>query len=275
MAKKAKDDEEPTPGVNPQAVYIGGESIADRIVPHIKKILVGAVIFAVVVGGFFAYRAWTKGKKEKATASVIAALHEMRRDIEEEPDPESTDVTYPSRKDRAEAVLATLGKAKGGARDAVALFEADMLLEAGRLDEAEAAFGKVAKKAGIEGVLAREGLAFIAESRGDHQAALDGFRAMQPDEAGPRRAYALYHEARMLAQLGKKDEARTQFDAALTKANETDEKPLAAMIEARLVQLVAAPIAFGEPDPEAPEAPEVPDAPDAPAEKPDPEAPPQ
>ena len=46
--------------------------------------------------------------------------------------------------------------------------------------------------------------------------ALATFRSMQPDATGPRYAFALYHQGRILGILGKIDEAK----AALEKAKE-------------------------------------------------------
>ena len=53
-------------------------------------------------------------------------------------------------------------------------------------------------------------------------AALAAFTAMQPDEAGPRRAHALYHMGRLQQTLGKTAEAKASFEKA---------KPLAATVE--------------------------------------------
>jgi tetratricopeptide (TPR) repeat protein len=255
-ASKSTAEEQPA-GLNPTPVYIGGESIADRIIPHIKKILIGVVIVAVIVTIFFTVRWFQRNKAEKSTDAVISAVTEGRRDIEEpdltkEPDPdEPVEVTYASRAERAEAVLTSLKKAKGDPRSGVAMLEAGALLEAGRLDEAEAAYKKLSGKQGLEGVVAREALGFVAEARPDLPAALEAFRAMQPDDAGPRRAFALYHEGRILAQMGKKDEARKAFDAALDKSKEVGESMLTEMVEARLIQLDAPPLA-ATPAPEAP-----------------------
>jgi hypothetical protein len=261
---KAASDE--PAGVNPQAVYVGGESIADRILPHLKKILIGVIALAVVISAFFAYRYYQKSKAEKATDAVLTAMEEGKRDIEATPAPEpepgddeNVEVTYASRAERAEAVLAAMAKAKGDPRTGVALYEAAQLLEAGRLDEAAAAYGKLATRAGLEGVLAREGQGFVAEARPDLDAALEAFRAMQTDDAGPRRSFALYHEGRILAMQKKTDEARTVLETALDKAKETGDSGLAELIEARLIQLDTPPLAKPEPKPEPkPEAPEAP-----------------
>jgi hypothetical protein len=268
---KSKPAEEPaTPLVNPAPVYVGGETLADRLMPHVKKILIGIAALAVVVAVFFGIRYYKKAKAEKATDAVVLAITEQRRTVKPvdtsgtapvEPPVEAEEQTYASRQERAEAALAALSKAKGGPREGVALLEADDLLEAGHLDEAEAAYTRLSARPGLEGVLAREGLGFVAEARAaetgaDRDAALGkallAFRDVQTDDAGPRRAYAIYHEARIQAQLGKKDEARTGFEAALEKATETKDTLLEGLINARLTQLDAPPLAAVTPKPVEP-----------------------
>lgn len=245
MAKKTEEPE--APGVNPTPVYIGGESLADRIVPHIKKILVVIGVVAVVMTIFFTFQWWQHRKAEKATAALVVALDHATWEIDTpdpeptptpnpEPEPEAPANTYPTHQARAEAALGKLRQVEGDPRSGAALLEADLLFETGQLDQAEATYRRLAGRAGIEGVAAREGVGFVAEARGDLETALEAFRAAQPDEAGPRREYALYHEGRILAQLGKKEEARAAFEKALEKAKEvvSDLEPT---IEVRLTQL--------------------------------------
>jgi tetratricopeptide (TPR) repeat protein len=248
----AKKKEEPAaPGVNPTPVYIGGESLADKIVPHVKKILVVFGVVAAVMTVFFTWRWWSHRKAEKATASLMVALDHATWDVEPppaEPDPEAPEnpETYPTAQARAEAALGKLRQVDGDARSGAALLEADLLFEAGQLDPAEALYRRLSGRGGVEGVVAREGVGFVAEARAQKaegaartaelEKALEAFSAVQPDEAGPRRDHALYHEGRILAQLGKKDEARAAFEKALEKAKELG-SDLEAIIEMRLTQL--------------------------------------
>ena len=249
MAKKQEPD---APGVNPTPVYIGGESLADRIVPHVKKILTVVGVVAVVMSVFFLWRWWQHRKAEKATAALVIALDEAQAkvaapDPATPPDPDAPpETSYPTEQARAEAALAKLRQVEGDPRSGAALLEADLLFTAGQLDAAEALFRKLSGRAGVEGVAAREGVGFVSEARAqglegeaknaELGKALEAFRAAQPDEAGPRREYALYHEGRILAQLGKKDEARAALDKALEKAREVG-SDLEAIIEMRLTQL--------------------------------------
>lgn len=255
----------------PTPVYVGGDSIADRLMPHIKQIAAGIGVLALVISAFFTWRWWQRHKAEQATEQVLAAFDDQSRKVVE-PGSDATSTatdggvaeqTFASRTERAEQTLADLGKASGPTREGMALFEADQLLEAGRNDDAATAYRKLSDKPGLDGVLAREGLGFALEAKADGLTAdaktaaltdaLAAYQAMQTDEAGPRRDYALYHVGRMQAALGKKDDARTSFESALDKAKEGSDRDLEDLINARLVQL---------------DAPPLPDAPAKPPEKP-------
>jgi len=277
--KTSKSEEQPA-GVNPQAVYVGGESLADRLVPHIKKIFVGVAILAVLITTIFTIRWYQRRQAAKATSGLVAALDELDAEIETPGAAAGTGADkaaaaepgYPTHQARAEAVLGKLRNVKGAPRNGAALLEADLLFESGQLDAAEAAYKKLADQSSLEGVVAREGLGYVAEARGNLDAALAAFRAAQPDEAGPRREYTLYHEGRILAVQGKKDEARAALEKALDKAKESH-SDLETLIEVRLTQLDAPP-----PPPPAPKAPAgtpaappagTPAAPAAPTTKPE------
>jgi predicted negative regulator of RcsB-dependent stress response len=249
--KKKGEYQEPVP------VHIGGESLVDRLVPHVKKIAIVAGLVAVVLLAVFGYRWWRDRGRAKETTELAAALDVARREVVEpepapEPDPTNpTPVpaptpdpdTFPSQKARAEAILAQLDK--GGAGKVGAVYRGGLLLDAGRLDEAQQAYQSASGAGGLDGVLAREGLGFVHEARAlaatdagarqkEFEAALAAFRSAQPDDAGPRRDHALYHEARILEQLEKKPEAVAALEKALVVAPETE---LQSVINDRLAQL--------------------------------------
>jgi tetratricopeptide (TPR) repeat protein len=250
--KPKKDPASPAKG--PVPVHIGGDSIADRLLPHLKKILVGALVIAVILSAFFGYRWWKNRGKGKATDVLAKAADLDRREVKvpdpnDKPDPDQPppEPTYATAKDRAIAVLAELDKGAGGvANDA---YRGSLLLEAGRYDEAEAAYKRAASRTDLVGIVAREGLGFVAEARAHAatdaaerqrylEAALTAFRAAQPDEKGPRRDHALYNEGRILAWMQKKTEAI----AALEKALEADpDSDVAPEIRNRIASLEANP----------------------------------
>src|SRR2546430_2409671 len=85
-------------------------------------------------------------------------------------------------------------------RDAGATYRASLLLQAGKLDDAISEYRKAQGLAGLDGVLAREGLGIALETKATQEKdasarqkgledALATFKAMQPDEKGPRAAY--------------------------------------------------------------------------------------
>lgn len=268
-------------GIDPKAVYVGGESLADRLLPHAKKIGAALLAVAVVLGAYFTYGWWKHRKAEKATTLLMNALNEGQLEVVE-PDPKAEPPdpdlpppprTFATEAERTEATLAALSKVSGSHRKAVALLEAKLLLSAGRAPDADKIYQSASSMKGVEGVLAREGLAYGAEQAalaldpGDARDAalrnaLELYRAAQPDEEGPRRDVALYNEGRLLALLGDKDGAKAAFAKAVAKAGED----LQATIEMRLSQLdakalpeVPAPGAI-KPKPETPATPETPAA---------------
>jgi tetratricopeptide (TPR) repeat protein len=85
---------------------------------------------------------------------------------------------------------------------------------------------------------AQEALALANEDQAARQAGLETalatFRQIQPSEEGPRREYALYHEARILAALGKREDAAGLLKKAIEIAPES---PLRNDIRQRLAQL--------------------------------------
>lgn len=251
MARK-QDEHDPTLGLQITPVNIGGDSIADRLLPHIKKIVVGAVALAVILTGFFTWRWYHRSQQAKSTARVVKALALHDRDVTgDEPlrldSLPPVDPPYASHAERDLATAEALAKA-GEARSAAALYEANLLVRAGKLDQGLAALRKLANGSGDDAVLAREGVGLVLEMQaaaapddGARQKlleeALAAFRAVQPDEGGLRRDYALYHEGRVLLdKLHKPTEAAAPLTKALEQFPET---ALRGAIENRLAAIGA------------------------------------
>ncbi len=237
--KNAPSKATSVPGVTPKAVNIGGESLVDRIVPHIKKILVMVILVAVVVSVILVVRWRGEVNKEKTTSKLLQALELARREVGPTlPDaatigvtpPKAKEPKYATQKDRAEAVLASL-TATGA--EAMSSYRGGLLLDVGKIDEAIAEYRKGTGAKDLEGVLCREGLGLALEAKATaekdngarqklFEESLAAFTAMQPDENGPRRVYALYHQGRLQQTLGKIPEAKATFEKA---------KPLALLAE--------------------------------------------
>jgi len=262
MADKKDKPATAAPGVNPKAVKIGGESLVDRIVPHIKKILVMVVVLAVVISAILVVRWRGEVKREKATSKMLEVLDVARRGVGEVPPelpnapkkPKDEPKPFPTDKDRAEAVLAQIQQT--GA-DPVGSFKGSMLLDAGKVDEAIAEYRGCQNATDLEGVLCREGLGIALEAKAVtekdsaarqklYEEALATYVAMQPDENGPRRVYALYHQGRVQQTLGKIPEAKALFEKAKplaaaaepeTRDPRTDAQLLSAIIDRRLATM--------------------------------------
>jgi len=252
MARK-EEEHDPTLGPQVQAVHIGGESILDRLVPHMKKIVVIVVSGTVVLTIFFGIRWWKHRKAEKATNHLAHALERGQVMVipgfEPDPiDPKSKDLpeTYGSYAKRAEDTLAGLKKS-GQVRGAASLYEAQLLIQTNKLDEALAIYKRVGAGTSSDAAVAREGVGVVLETKAAAtkdpaeqkrlmDEALAAFRAVQTDDKGPRRDYALYHEGRVLASMQKGAEAIAAFQKALTVVPDTQLKPL---IEQQLAALGA------------------------------------
>jgi tetratricopeptide (TPR) repeat protein len=252
MARK-QEEHDPTLGPQVQAVHIGGESILDRLVPHMKKIVVIVIGGTVVLSIFFGLRWWKHRKAEKATGTLAHALERGQVMVipgyEPDPvDPKTKDLpeTYGSYAKRAEDTLAGLKKA-GQVRGAASLYEAQLLMQTGKLDDALAIYKRVGAGASTDAAVAREGVGVVLETKAstskdpaEHkrlmEEALAAYRAVQPDDKGPRRDYSLYHEGRVLQEMGNSAEAVAALQKALVVMPDTQLKPL---IEQRLASLGA------------------------------------
>lgn len=232
----------------PKPVHIGGESLIDRLLPHVKQIVVGFIVVAAIGSGIAAV-GWFRHRKEISNTEKLdkvleVALHPIRGK-DEKPDPKTP--SFANAKERGAAVLDAI--VKQGAEVPGGAFRAGQLLDSGKIDDAIAEYRKGSAAKTVEGLLCREGLGLALEAKAAAEndaaarqkgleEALVAFTAMQPDEAGPRRAYALYHQGRLQALLGKRAEAKALFEKAKTTNKDADHE-IADLIEKRLAGLGA------------------------------------
>jgi tetratricopeptide (TPR) repeat protein len=228
------------------AVNIGGESFLDRLIPHMKKIVVVGVAVLAVIAVVFMMRWRAESKREADTQRLAMTMFVAGQPIRVEgatPDPAAPG--YATGAEHAGAVLDSL--AKNPTKTNTDLLSASMLFEAGKFDEALTAYQKAATLSGLDGVMAREGVGIALETKAQAQTdatakqkgfedALAAFRTVQPDEKGPRRVYGVYHEARMLALLGKNADAKAAFEKAKALAKNSG---LEQLIADRLTALEA------------------------------------
>lgn len=232
----------------PKPVHIGGESFLDRIRPYIKQITIGVIVVAVI-GGLIAAVQWFRDRKQVAATEKLDTILEVAeqpiRGKDDKPDPKKP--SYANAKERAAAVLDAI--TKQGTEAAGFAFRGGLLLDTGKPDEAITEYRKGVADKTVEGLFCREGLGLALEAKAAAEKdpaarqkgledALAAFVAMQPIEDGPRRAYALYHQARIQQLLGKRAEARALFDKA-KQANKDADHEIADLIEKRLAALGA------------------------------------
>src|SRR5262245_26255519 len=58
-----------------KTVTVGGESFVDRVLPHMKKIIVTIIVITVVLSGVFGYRSYQESTKEKATDKLVEVIN--------------------------------------------------------------------------------------------------------------------------------------------------------------------------------------------------------
>ena len=248
--KLSKDAPSATPGFDPKPGQLGGESLLERLLPHMKKIAIALVAVALVLTVVFTVRHFKERGRQKDTAKFAKVMEVADREIKDpnapppDPkDPKAKEPKFANAKERAQAVLDELNKQ--GTNVAGPVYKASLLVQVGKLDEAIAEYKKGTSAKGLDGVLAREGLGIAIEEKAlaekDATArtkgldeALSTFQSMQPDEKGPRAAYASYHQGRILAHQQKWAEARAAFEKAKTLGAEGE---LPAMIDERLASL--------------------------------------
>lgn len=239
----------------------GANRFGERLRPHAAKITV--LIVLVIAGGLgYAGYKWNVARKAmKATTAFAEAMNASHRTVEppsEEPDPSTTDPStdldaddepkpFPSREARAEAILASLSGAESIAAPA-ALLRADALMDLKKFDEASRAYAEAADALAPEAATqARAGIAYAYEAKAEatedaaareqaYKRATEAFKAMQPAADGIRHDEALFHQARLHAIVGKRDEAIALYQKILVDHSETLFKT---QIETRLEMLGA------------------------------------
>jgi tetratricopeptide (TPR) repeat protein len=239
-----------TPKQPPKPVQLGGESLVDRLLPHLRKIITGAVILALVVTVIFGVRWWKQRGQEQETEKLAEVMRLAQRPVAAPgatPDPKNPAFADPA--DRAKALLAEM--AKQDMTPPSHAYHASVLLEAGDVDKAIEEYRRGQDAQGVEGVLSREGLGIALEAKAaaEKDAAARGklleealavFQRMQPDAQGPRRVYALYHQGRVQAALGKTAEAKTSFEQASQMLEAERRHELRDLLQKRLATLGAA-----------------------------------
>jgi tetratricopeptide (TPR) repeat protein len=221
---------------------------------HVKVVGL-ALLGAALVLGAVAVAASLSGRSDAAATSLLSEALEAaytpvrgptdQGPAESDPDNPEADKTarFASVKERAEAVLGKLDALdrQHGSSDAAGAgraLRAGTLADLGRMDEAEKAWRALIAFTEPDDplrVLAREGLGYVYEARGQLDKAAAEFREIAPSETSPMRDRATWHEARILERMGKKAAARKAYEQILLK------NPLTALREEIHGRLAALP----------------------------------
>ena len=243
----------------------GVDRILRALKPHALRIGIFFGVVAVIVVSFTVWKWWGQRKASAATEiyahavalSQVPVSKEPPEDLDKRPhDPRQLPTHYPTRADRAKSVLSRVEELQseygstGVARQAD-LLAADALYEIGKYAEAAEHYRSYIDHGGPDElvVTAREGLAYALEGKAmgekdaaARQAALEkalaAFEAMQPKADGARRDEALFHQARVLASLGRTDDAAKRFQQILA---DHPSSSLKEDVELRLLALRAGP----------------------------------
>lgn len=235
--------------------------VGQALEPHAKKIVLGAAAITLLLAAYFGYQWWNDRKETAATAlytkAVVLSTVGVLPSFDEAPPAAGTDGatdaaeqpaaafvpedlnddlipdSYPTRAERAKAVLAILEQLKSdyGATEVAKsanLLYGTMLYDLGKYQDALDAFESFVSHtssdrmelAGREGMgAASEAMALAIADPAQRSAALDRtleiYRGIQDEQNAPGWDHVLYHTARIQIAQGKRDEARKTLEKAL------------------------------------------------------------
>ncbi len=228
-----------------------------------KQSYIGGAVVALLVAGLAIglYSHFAKRGEEKASKALGQALQVLERPVEgTERAQGSQEKPFASQKEKDEAVRKSLtdfrtehGSSRAAATAALPLGKAEYRL--GNYDAALTAFKEYLDKASKEDPLrasAYEGQGYAHEAQGKYDLAMASFEEMAKVESGEYlQGMGQYHRARMLVQLGRKDEAaQALVDLKTAQANTAAGR----LATERLAVLAAQGVKVPEPSPAATEA---------------------
>jgi hypothetical protein len=232
--KKGSDNEEDEAGDDDASEATQASDFSDPLVDRSalvskwvdnnkRTLLYAFAAGAVALGGFFAFTRWKETKENDASSALAAAVLDERGRIgDPEKEPEGAKDPTPMFKTIGERQDSALGKYKDvqakhpqtGAAILARLGEASILLDKKNYDGAFAAFGDVKKSAlaladkEVRG-RAIEGVGFALEGKAQFKDALANYKELETSvEVDGFKELAMYHQARMHAELGEKDKAK-------------------------------------------------------------------
>lgn len=215
---------------------LGAESVMHKLKPHVSKVV---TLFVLALAALVIYSIFDHFKKKKESEFTDTYFETMRQTkgvvLAEGEEPTELDVVqtpleeiyFKSQEEKNGVVISGLKSLveKGSSGDFVRMVYGKELLAAGKYDEAKTQFQsfldngagpKVAITARENIAYAMEAKALSADSPEKKQegllAALDAFKAMQKDPEGSQYDVSLYHQGRLLKDLGKTGESKKVID---------------------------------------------------------------
>ncbi len=244
MAKNKGKFGKGKPDIEEQDEFVSGmERVIKTLKPFAKQLIIGSTVILIAVVSAIGYNMY-KNKKAAAASEMYSNALRLYEDpvmSDEEAQlikslnlPNQRDfVSHPSVKIRAEKTLVILEQLRSeyGSTDpaeAARLFHAGVLFDAERYDAAADMYDEFAGSdaPADQRAIAREGLGYAREAnalaakdasarQAGLEAALAAFEQVQPDAEGVLRDRALYHQARVLQSLDRKDEAVALYNEVL------------------------------------------------------------
>ncbi|HVZ72178.1 MAG TPA: tetratricopeptide repeat protein [Polyangia bacterium] len=217
-----------------QAAQRGGEIVKERR----RALIIGATALATAVVGSIVFSNLSEGRAERATEALTRieriATADLKPDVAptpgaDTPPPADDGVPhYKTDKERAEATLKELDGFLAGSPGPLAnqarLERGPLLLTLGRAPEAISSYEAILADKLDDRLrfLAREGLGYAQEAKGDLEAASATFAKLTDDAAvfeksgaGFYKDRALYHKARISELRGNADDAKKIYREVL------------------------------------------------------------
>jgi len=212
------------------------QKLAAVVAPRRRPLLAMLVAVVVAVTGAAILDTWDHARRVTASES----LERIQRIANEDLLPATGDVPtgkdavprFKTADERNAAVVKELDGFLGGSKSGrlaadAELLKATTLLDAGRFDDARAAFEKAqnGKLDPAMKFLALEGIGYAHEGKKDYDGALSAFAKLESSEAAASDGFykdrALYHKARITELKGDKAGAAKLYHQVLDKSPET------------------------------------------------------